>query len=84
MITVFILLQFQQVAPIYIVEFLQNAVNLMDAELEREGERGYIILRDSAIWRGWSWTMEYFNDKIIGIIPGLSSFNASNERYWSN
>jgi precorrin-4 methylase len=55
-----------------------HSVKIIQENLDKGKTVAILDYGDPTIWSGWSWAMEYFDEKIIEIVPGLSSFNASN------
>lgn len=55
-----------------------RSADIIRTELEKGRTVAILEYGDPAIWSGWRWARDYFEKEQIEIIPGLSSFNASN------
>ena len=54
-----------------------EAINLIRAELDKGKNVSILDYGDLTVWSGSEYIRDYFDDKIIDIIPGLSSFNVA-------
>jgi len=55
-----------------------RSAEMIKAELEKGRTVAILEYGDPTLWSGWRWVRNYFKKEQIEIVPGISSFNASN------